>query len=67
MRRSGVRFPTAAPRCFPYSTATFRQGAIFLVRSPHPAVARWCPEPLGRVPRIAAHHVPVQRLQVHSV
>ena len=39
---------------------TFRQGAIFVVRSlirPSPGGA---PEPLGRVPQIVVDHVPVQ-------
>ena len=60
MRRSGVRFPEAAPGRYPLSMITFRQGATFIVRSLVRQSPRGAPEPLGHVPQIAADHVPVQ-------
>ena len=60
MRRSGVRFPEAAPGRYPLSMITFRQGATFIVRSLVRPCPRGAPEPLGRVPQIAVDHVPVQ-------
>ncbi len=60
MRRSGVRFPEAAPGRYPLSmTLSAKAPPSSSGHSSRPCPPG-APEPLGRVPQIAVDQVPVQ-------